>query len=127
MAPATVMQQYHELWQIEEAFKITKSDLETRPVYVSEEDHVEAHFLSCFVALLLARLMKKDVGTEFPLRSMLEDLRQATCTHVGDNVYAFQTLTDSLVAIGQHYGIPFDNRYMQYGDILKVQAKLKKG
>ena len=49
---------YHDLWRIEETFKISKSDFRTRPIYVSLEAHVEAHFLTCFVALLLMRILE---------------------------------------------------------------------
>ena len=47
-----IIEIYRGLWQIEESFKITKSELEARPVFVSREDHIHAHFLTCFVALL---------------------------------------------------------------------------
>ena len=47
---------YRQLWRIEETFKITKSELEARPVYVSRKEHIEAHFLICFIALVLVRL-----------------------------------------------------------------------
>ena len=52
-----IVEIYRGLWRIEEAFKVTKSDLEARPVYLSRHDHIEAHFLICFVALVIARLL----------------------------------------------------------------------
>ncbi|MCK5155858.1 MAG: hypothetical protein KAQ69_05440 [Spirochaetales bacterium] len=48
-----------ELWKNEESFRITKSDLETRPVYLSRKDHTAAHFLICFISLVVARLLEK--------------------------------------------------------------------
>ena len=48
-----IVEIYRGLWRIEEAFKVTKSDLEARPVYVSRHDHIQAHFLICFVALVM--------------------------------------------------------------------------
>ena len=48
-----IVEIYHGLWRIEEAFKVTKSDLEASPVYVSRHDHIQAHFLICFVALVM--------------------------------------------------------------------------
>ena len=55
MSDAEIIETYHGLWRIEETFKISKSDFKTRPIYVSLEAHIEAHFLTCFVALLLTR------------------------------------------------------------------------
>lgn len=49
---------YGGLWRIEETFRITKSDLEFKPVYVSLEEHIEGHFQTCFVALILIRLIQ---------------------------------------------------------------------
>ncbi|MEG1931402.1 MAG: transposase [Anaerovorax sp.] len=49
---------YRGLWKIEESFRITKSELEARPVYVWTREHIEAHFLTCFVALAIARILE---------------------------------------------------------------------
>ena len=51
---------YKGLWKIEKTFKITKSELETRPIFVWTEESIEAHFLSCFIALLIIRLLEKN-------------------------------------------------------------------
>lgn len=46
-----IIDMYRGLWKIEDSFKLTKSELEARPVYVWTKEHIEAHFLTCFVAL----------------------------------------------------------------------------
>jgi transposase len=53
---------YGGLWKIEESFRVMKSDLEVRPIYVRSEPHIHAHFLICFVSLLLMRLLQKKLG-----------------------------------------------------------------
>lgn len=53
-----ILDAYRNLWKIEETFKVTKSELKTRPVYLSKREHIEAHFLTCFVSLLLLRLLQ---------------------------------------------------------------------
>jgi transposase len=60
-----VVKAYHELWEIERSFRITKSDLESRPVYVSLEQRIEAHFLTCFIALLILRLLSKRLDGKY--------------------------------------------------------------
>jgi transposase len=57
-----IIDTYRGLWEIEETFKITKSDLEARPVYVRDADHIDAHFLTCFIALVITRLIRKVTG-----------------------------------------------------------------
>ena len=52
---------YRGLWRIEESFKVTKSELEARPVYVWTKEHIEAHFLTCFVALTIARILENKL------------------------------------------------------------------
>lgn len=49
---------YHELWEIEETFRITKTDLEFRPVYHNKKEHIKVHFLICYTALLVVRLLQ---------------------------------------------------------------------
>jgi len=53
-----IIDKYHGLSRIEDSFRITKSDLEGRPVYVSNDDHINAHFLICFIALTMIRLIQ---------------------------------------------------------------------
>jgi hypothetical protein len=53
---------YHGLWRIEESFRIMKSDLYARPVFVSKNEHIRAHFLICFVALLVIRVLQHKMG-----------------------------------------------------------------
>lgn len=53
---------YHGLWKIEQSFRIMKSDLYARPVYVRKNEHIRAHFLICFVALLIIRILQHKLG-----------------------------------------------------------------
>jgi len=61
---AKIREVYSGLWRIEQSFRIMKSDLEARPVYVSTKEHIRAHFLICFVALLLIRLVQHSMGSQ---------------------------------------------------------------
>ena len=57
MSDIVVIETYRGLWEIEETFRITKGVLETRPVHVSLQDHINAHFLACFIALTIMRII----------------------------------------------------------------------
>ncbi len=61
MEPLEVIEKYHGLTQIEEQFRIMKSDLETRPIYVRKPEHITAHLLICMIALVILRLIQKKI------------------------------------------------------------------
>ncbi|MDN5314649.1 MAG: hypothetical protein PWP10_3399 [Clostridiales bacterium] len=67
-----VIDHCRDLWQIEESFKLTKSDLQARSVFVSIKDHINAHCLTCFVALLLLRLVYLQTKQAYPIGQLLE-------------------------------------------------------
>ena len=117
---------YRGLWRIEDSFRITKSDLETRPVYVSRQDHIEAHFLTCFVALVLVRLLEKKLERKYPVPRILESLKQSSCSLLEQNIYLFDYYDQILADIGEFLDIDFGRKYRKVGDIKKIIAGTKK-
>lgn len=67
-------------WEIEENFRIMKSEFEARSVFVRREDRIKAHFLTCFISLLVYRLLEKKLGEEFTCSQILETLRNMNVT-----------------------------------------------
>lgn len=61
MSPRTVIDKYHGLTQIEDQFRVMKGDLETRPLYVRTPEHINAHLLTCMIALILIRIIQKKI------------------------------------------------------------------
>lgn len=117
---------YRGLWKIEETFKVMKSDLEGRPVYLSAQEHIEAHFLTCFVALVIARLLEHRLKRKYSITAMLDSLRKASCSHMQENYYLFDYYDDRLADIGQEFGIDFGNKIMSLGQIKKMLGNIKK-
>lgn len=102
MGDDEVIDTYRGLWRIEESFKITKSDLEARPVWVRTPAHIEAHFLVCYVALAIVRIMQLVTGYRHSARAMLDDLAAVSATNAGGNWWLFDhrtELTDELFAL----------------------------
>ncbi|MEA4890931.1 MAG: IS1634 family transposase [Clostridiaceae bacterium] len=137
MSDADIIETYHGLWHIEETFKISKSDFKTRPVYVSLEAHIEAHFLTCFVALLLTRILELRMNkAEIPAQDgkprlfsafeLLNSLRKYTCSHVSENVYSFHYTDEVIHNIEKVFGIDLDKRFRKRGDIRNFIASMKK-
>lgn len=121
-----ILDAYNELWRIEETFKITKSYLDARPVYVSTKEHIEAHFMICFIGLLIVRLLEKKTNAEIPIQSMLESLKNSNYSLVEKNIHMLSYYDENLKIISEKMNIPFDNKYMTTGEIKKVLGESKK-
>jgi transposase len=126
MSDQQMLDLYRGLWQIEETFRITKSDLEARPVYLSREDRIQAHFLICFVALLLGRILEKSMQDKYSLPAILKSLAKANGTLTEQNLYVFNYLNQILLDIGAKYDIDFRLKYRQIGEIRKLIGDTKK-
>ena len=121
-----IIEMYRGLWKIEESFKITKSDLETRPVYLSSQDHIEAHFLICFVSLVLARLLEKKLNRRYSVTAILESLNKSSCSLLEQNMYLFDYYDEILRDLGKELKIDFSKKYMTAGEIKKIIGGTKK-
>lgn len=62
-------------WQIEECFRIMKTDFEAQPIYVRLEDSVQAHFLICFIALLIYRILEAKLQNKYTVEEILRTLK----------------------------------------------------
>jgi transposase len=120
-----VMDAYHELWRIEETFKVTKSELEARPVYVSRQDHIEAHFLICFVSLVIIRLMQKRLNHAFSTAKILDSLSKTCCSHLHENVHMFDYSDEVTKSIGSVYDIDFEQKFRTLVEIKNIAARMK--
>jgi hypothetical protein len=122
-----IIDTYKELWRIEETFKVTKSELETRPVYVSRDDHIEAHFLTCFVALVIVRLMQKKLDGRHSAAKILGGLANTGCSNLENNLYISHYNDDAVCDIGDVLGIDFRKKYRTLSEIKKIIASSKIG
>lgn len=67
-------------WEIEENFRIMKTEFEARPVYVRRDDRIKAHFMTCFISLLLYRLLEQKIGCRYTAEQIIETLRSMKLT-----------------------------------------------
>lgn len=121
-----IIDMYRGLWRIEESFKITKSELEARPVYVWTNEHIEAHFLTCFVALTLSRILEMKLEHKYSARRILESLSKANCSLIQQNYYMFDYFDEVLKDIGDLMNIDFAKRVRTLGDIKQTLSDTKK-
>jgi len=121
-----IIEIYRGLWKIEESFKVTKSDLEARPVFLSREDRINAHFLICFISLTILRLLQKRLGNEFSAHKISESLRKIECSHLKENIYLLDYYDDVTDAIKNHLSIDFTKKYLKLSDIKNILGDTKK-
>ena len=79
---------YRGLSKIEETFKVTKTGLDGRPVWVSRNDHIESHFLTCFIALTIIRLLENKLKNKYSFSKILETIRNYNSVRIDDDIYA---------------------------------------
>jgi len=126
MSDSEIIDTYRGLWEIEETFKITKGTLETRPVFVSREDHIRAHFLTCFIALVIIRLIRKRINKSFSTEKIIEALRQISCSNEHENIFLFDYRTEVTNAVGNALNIDFTRKRLYLSEIKNILAVSKK-
>jgi transposase len=86
-----ILEVYGSLWKIEESFRITKNELETRPIYLSTESHINGHFIICFVALLVIRMLQYKMNFSMSIERIVRALNTSNCLiEEGGSVYILQ-------------------------------------
>ena len=93
-------------WEIEESFQIMKSELKTRPMYVSREDSINGHLLTCFMALMVYRLLeKKYLNEKYTCDEVFSTLRDLNITYLnGTNYIPSFTRTEIVDALAETFG-----------------------
>ena len=121
-----VIDTYRELWRIEESFRVTKSELRTRPVYVWTPRHIEAHLLVCYVALTILRLLQRATG--LPCGRIREEIAAMSGTNVDANWWVFDHRTNESDLLVGAVGLEdLKLRVLTTGRATEILAKAAKG
>ena len=121
-----IIELYRGLWKIEESFKITKSNLDARPVYLTRKDHINAHFFICFIALVVARIVEVRLNNKYSIDKILDTLRLVACSHVDANHYLFDYADEVTDNINDVFGLNIGQKVMTLGEIKKIFGNVKK-
>ena len=122
-------------WQIEECFRILKSDLKSRPIYLTNPNSIRAHLLTCFLALYFVRILEIKLNYNFKYSDIINTLQNLNLTHLTDDNYipAFTRtdLTDSLQeAFGfaplDSYDLRLDTKVIDNRKIKRIVQKIRK-
>lgn len=114
-------------WQIEECFRIMKTDFSARPVYVQREDRIKAHFLICFLALLNYRLLEKQLGNKYTCEEILKTLREMNFVNIEGQgyvpTYSRKKITDDL---HEACGFRTDYQFITKSKMKEIQKQSKR-
>ena len=122
MGASEIYASYHNLWRIEESFRIMKSQLDARPAYMQKQETITGHFLICYLAVLLTRLLqihvlKDEYGTE-EIFDFIHDFRVAK---ISDRKYINLARSSSFIKeLSSKTGLPLTSYFLGNEDINKM-------
>lgn len=125
MSDAEIRNKYRGLWEIEESFKIMKSEFKARPVYVKTDEHVNAHFLTCYVALVIMRVIEHLLGEKFTVKQIRESLCNYSCSYLEQGYYLFDQRDEVLDSFGRLFGWDLTQKYMPLNVIKNILSHRK--
>lgn len=126
MSDQRIIEIYRGLSDIEDNFKVSKSDLDIRPVYVSREDRINAHVLICFISLVILRLIQKKTDYKFTPEQIITCLNNISCSLEHTNLYMFDYRSNISDYIGKVFDIDFTKKRLRLSEIKNILALSKK-
>lgn len=117
----------HRRWEIEECFKIMKYEFKARPVYLSRDDRIQAHFTTCFLALVVYRYLEKILGEKFTCHEITSGLRNMNFYHIPTEGYVpTYTRTDFTDALHDAFGFRTDTEIVSNKVMKNIIKNMKK-
>jgi transposase len=114
-------------WEIEECFRIMKSEFKARPVFLSRDDRIQAHFMTCFIALIIFRLLEQRLDEKYTCRDIIQGLREMNFLELkGDGFIPAYTRTDFTDAMHEAFGFRTDFQLITHKEIRNIYRKTKK-
>lgn len=114
-------------WEIEECFRIMKSEFKARPVYLSREDRILAHFTTCFLSLIIYRLLEKRLGEKYTCHEIISCLKTMDlCEVKGEGYMPTYTRTDLTDDLHDTFGFNTDYQIIKNAEMKKIFKATKK-
>lgn len=114
-------------WEIEECFRIMKSEFKARPVYLSNDERIKAHFITCFISLIIYRLLEKRLKENFTCHEIIGELRDMNFKEIhGEGYEPIYTRTDFTDALHEAFGFRTDYQIVNMNTIKKIIKETKK-
>lgn len=114
-------------WEIEECFRIMKSEFKARPVYLSRKDRITAHFMTCFTALIIYRMLEKKLENEYTCEELISTLKRMDMMICpGEGYIPEYTRTDITDRLHDAFGFRTDYQIISQRNMKKICTNTKK-
>ena len=124
---AEIIKVNHRRWEIEECFRIMKSEFKARPVHLSNDDRIQAHFATCFISLIIYRLLEKKLGENFTCHEIISELRGMDFKEIkGEGYEPLYTRTDFTDALHEAFSFRTDYQIVTTSKMKKIFKDTKK-
>ncbi len=122
MTDKDIYDAYHNLWRIEESFRIMKSQLDARPVFLQKKDTITGHFLICYLAVLLTRLLQFNVlKNNYCTEDLFEFIRDFRVAKISDQKYINLTRGSTFIKeLAKLTNLPLTSYFLSNGEIKKM-------
>ena len=122
MSASEIYTAYHNLWRIEESFRIMKSQLDARPVYLQKEETITGHFLICYLTVLLTRLLQfKVLDNRYSTEDVLDFIKHFKVVRISDRKYINLTRMGNFIKeFSQKTALPLTSYFLSDGQIKKM-------
>ena len=114
-------------WEIEENFRIMKTEFEARPVYVRRDDRIKAHFMTCYISLLLYRLLEKKIGSSYTTEQLIESFRsmKMTLLNTANGYVPSYTRTEVTDSLHNTFGFRTDYEFIKKSTMRSIIKQTK--
>lgn len=112
---------YHNLWRIQESFRVMKTDLDARPVYLQKEDSIKGHFLICYLTVLLERILQfKVLNNNFSSSDLFRFFKEFRVVKDGSKYVNTTRFTPLIAELERMFDLPLTNYYLSPKQIERI-------
>ena len=121
MSDLDIYNTYHNLWRIEESFKVMKTDLDARPVFLQKETAIKGHFLICYLTVLLERILQfKVLENKYSTSEIFDFMKDFRVTWAETKYINTTTSTDFINGLAEKTGLPLMNYFLTKTQIKSI-------
>lgn len=121
MSDQDIYETYHNLWRIEESFKIMKSDLDARPAFCQKEETIKGHFLICYLTVLLERILQfRILGNQYGTSEIFSFLKDFRVTKAETKYINTSKSSEVIHGLAQKFGLPLTNYFLTETQIRSI-------
>jgi len=111
MSDLEIREVYRGLINIEDTFKISKTEFDSRPVFLRTNDHIDDHFTTCFTSLVLLWLLQTKLENKYPVGKIIDSLKSYCCVPLDKNTYQLTYYDEVLDSCSKVFDMELDNKY----------------